>query len=456
MSLPELLWIKSMVDDSIAAYAKNRVSLPAASGIRILIVDDEASICQMLEKGLRRYGYSCESADCGVSALELLSADDFDIVITDIKMPGMDGIKLTQTIKSRYRADVIVITGYYEDFHYEEMIGIGASDFLEKPIRLEELNVRIRRVRRERDAFEQLRMAAKKIEENERIFRKTFESIPVPAFLWERLGDGRIVLNRFNRAGYDATDGDIADALGTELADYHSHQPEIVARVKQTMSSGKSYHEQRPYTSRTTGQEYWLDINYTQPFENCILVISPDITRQKLAEEELRRLSYLDALSGIANRRYFEETIRREWRRAMRHKKPISLIMADIDHFKAFNDTYGHPAGDKCLKEVVTALQNALKRPADMVARYGGEEFAVVLPETDRDGARVVAEMQRLQVEALEIENAHSNVSSQVTISLGVASDMPIQNSTPKTIISAADEALYRAKSAGRNCVSVY
>jgi len=451
----QVLGWNPMAKDSINFHTKKDVPLLDTSGIRILLVDDEASIRQMLKKGLRRHGYSCETAENGVSALKLLSKRDFDIVIADIKMPEMDGIELTQVVKSKYQAEVIVITGYYEDFHYEEMIEIGASDFLEKPIRLEELNVRILRVLREREAFAQLRAAAKKIEENERVFRKTFESIPVPAFLWERLEDGRIVLSRFNRAGYDVTDGEIADSLGAELERYHSHQPEIVKRVKQTMASGRSYHEQRPYISRSTGQEYWLDINYTQPFENCILVVSPDITRQKLAEEELRRLSYLDALSGIPNRRYFEETIRREWRRAVRYKKPISLIMADIDHFKAFNDTYGHPAGDNCLKKVVTALQNALKRPADMIARYGGEEFAAILPETSRDGAQLVAETQRVEVEALEIENPHSDVSSQVTISLGVASATPEQNSTSEVIVSAADQALYRAKSAGRNQVAV-
>lgn len=425
------------------------------AGIHILVVDDEESVRQMLQKGLSKTGYDCETAENGVAALGILDRSDFDIVISDIKMPEMNGIELTQIIREKYETDVIIITGYFEDFRYEEMIEIGASDFLEKPVRLEELNVRIKRVLREREALIQQQKATKLIQENERMFRKTFEAIPLPAFLWEKQNDGRILLGLFNRAGFEATEGKIADSLGVELAKYHSHQPEIVSQVKYTMESGESYHEQKLYQSRSTGQEYWLDINYTMPFENCVLVVSPDITEQKQAEEELRRLSYLDGLTGIANRRYFDEIIHREWGRAARNKKSISLIMVDIDNFKSYNDTYGHPQGDQCIRRVVATLQESLKRPADMVARYGGEEFAVILPDTGGKGALLVADMQRAEVEALAMEHANSGGAEQVTISLGVASTIPGQDTSPTTIIAAADQALYLAKSNGRNRVSV-
>ena len=418
------------------------------AGISILVVDDEESIRSLLQVGLREAGYHCESAADGGMALEMLDEKAFDVVVSDIKMPEINGIELTQIIKEKYDAAVIIITGFYEDFRYEEMIEIGASDFLEKPVRLEELNARIKRVLRERKATEL-------IQENERIFRRTFEAIPLPAFLWERQKDGRILLGRFNRAGFEATESEIADSLGAELGDYHSHQPEIISHIKYTMDSGEPYHEQRLYRSRSTGQEYWLDINYTRPFEDCILVVSLDITEQKQAEDELRRLSYIDGLSGIANRRYFDEVIHREWRRAARNGKPISLIIADIDNFKSYNDTYGHPEGDQCLKKVVTALQESLKRPADMVARYGGEEFAVILPDTDAKGALLVAKVQCAEVEALGIEHTNSEVSERVTISIGVATTIPEHDTSPTTIITAADRALYQAKNNGRNRVSV-
>lgn len=426
------------------------------AGIHILVVDDEESVRQMLQKGLSKTGYDCETAENGVAALGILDRSDFDIVISDIKMPEMNGIELTQIIREKYETDVIIITGYFEDFRYEEMIEIGASDFLEKPVRLEELNVRIKRVLREREALIQQQKATKLIQENERMFRKTFEAIPLPAFLWEKQNDGRILLGLFNRAGFEATEGKIADFLGVELEEYHSHQPEIISQIKYTMESGESYHEQRLYRTRSTRREYWLDINYTRPFEDCTLVVSPDITEQKETEKELRRLSYLDGLTGVANRRYFDEIVHREWRRAARNGKPISLIMADIDNFKPYNDTYGHPEGDQCIKKVVTALQESLKRPADMVARYGGEEFAVILPDTGEEGALLVAEVQRARVEALAIEHITSGGGNQVTVSLGVATTIPKHDTSPTSIIAAADQALYMAKNNGRNRVSVF
>lgn len=141
----------------------------------------------------------------------------------------------------------------------------------------------------------------------------------------------------------------------------------------------------------------------------------------------------------------------------MRDQTPLSLIMVDIDFFKVFNDTYGHQAGDDCLKRVAAALRDALKRPADIVARYGGEEFAAVLPDTDLDGAVVVAEAMRLDVEALGISHNKSaylsKVSNYVTISLGVASIIPNEASSPERLVSMADNALYKAKEEGRNRV---
>ena len=423
--------------------------------IHILVVDDEEMIRQVLEQGIQRAGYHCRVAENGKTALNILEENPIDLVITDINMPEMDGIELTQVIKEKYTSDVIIITGYFEDFKYEEVIEVGASDFLEKPIRLKELIVRIKRVLREREALIQQKQIADILRGNERIFRKTFEAIPVPAFLWEKKSNGRILLSQFNRASYEETEGKIADLIGCELEDYHNHQPEIISQIKYTLDTGEPWHEERMYHNRSSGEEYWLDINYTSPFENCALVVSSNITEQKEAEKELRRLSYLDSLSGVANRRYFDEIIYREWKRAARNAKPLSLIIADIDFFKAYNDTYGHPEGDNCLKKVANTLKASLKRPADMIARYGGEEFAIVLPDTNLKDAAIIAETQRAYIEALEIGHPNSNVRPVITISLGVATSIPEQNSSPNGLISAADQALYKAKNSGRNRVHI-
>lgn len=168
---------------------------------------------------------------------------------------------------------------------------------------------------------------------------------------------------------------------------------------------------------------------------------------------ELQRLSGLDGLTGIANRRRFDEYLEQEWLRAARDGKRLALILIDIDHFKAYNDHYGHQGGDACLKQVAGTLDAELKRAADVAARYGGEEFVIVLPDTDMHGAEIIAEKLRSAIAALQIAHAHSTTAQHVTISLGVASALPWQGGIPATLIEMADAALYKAKAGGRNKV---
>ncbi|MBF0118920.1 MAG: diguanylate cyclase [Desulfobacterales bacterium] len=166
----------------------------------------------------------------------------------------------------------------------------------------------------------------------------------------------------------------------------------------------------------------------------------------------LENISLRDGLTGIANRRCFDETIEREWLINQRAKKPITLIIIDIDFFKQYNDTYGHREGDEALKKVAQAFTKTIKRPADLVARYGGEEFACVLPETDITGARIVAESLRQNVMSLNLPHSLSKYGI-VTISLGVMSTVPNSEITFEDIIKKADELLYKAKNEGRNQV---
>jgi diguanylate cyclase (GGDEF)-like protein len=172
------------------------------------------------------------------------------------------------------------------------------------------------------------------------------------------------------------------------------------------------------------------------------------------ANRILQSLSYLDSLTGLANRRHLDEVLEQEWRRAWRERTPLSLVLADIDHFKRYNDTYGHQGGDACLRRVGGVLNEALKRGGDLAARYGGEEFAIVLPSTDSDGAAAFAERVRAQVEGLGIAHERS-AAGVVTISVGAATAVPDDSASPEVLVAAADRALYRSKSAGRNRVSL-
>lgn len=183
------------------------------------------------------------------------------------------------------------------------------------------------------------------------------------------------------------------------------------------------------------------------------VVVLQDVAAQKELEVRLRELSATDGLTHIANRRAFDEALLREWERALRSGGPLSVIMADIDFFKRYNDQYGHVAGDACLQQVAAALKAGVRQGGDLVARYGGEEFAVVLPGADEDAARAVAEALRQRVQALALPHDGNPATGVVTISLGVATCAPVRGREPTALVEAADRQLYRAKEGGRNRV---
>jgi two-component system chemotaxis family response regulator WspR len=172
------------------------------------------------------------------------------------------------------------------------------------------------------------------------------------------------------------------------------------------------------------------------------------------ANSELQRLSSLDALTGIPNRRRFDEVLAQEWARAQRNGSPLSIALTDIDYFKAYNDAYGHQSGDSCLVAVAGAMKGAAKREIDLIARYGGEEFAAVLPELPSDGAAHVASAFNSAVANLRILHRASRVCHFVTVSVGVATAVPSRSMTASQLLSQADVALYYAKAAGRNGVT--
>jgi diguanylate cyclase (GGDEF)-like protein len=173
----------------------------------------------------------------------------------------------------------------------------------------------------------------------------------------------------------------------------------------------------------------------------------------KRQREILENLSSVDGLTGISNRRQFNEFMNRHWRIAMRISESVSLIMIDIDFFKLYNDTYGHLEGDECLKQIAMVLTRCVTRSTDLVARFGGEEFACVMPFTDLDGALSVADAMRSAIEELNITHEKSPIGGRVTASLGLAAMVPIANTGPDLLIQKADRALYAAKAEGRNRV---
>jgi len=209
---------------------------------------------------------------------------------------------------------------------------------------------------------------------------------------------------------------------------------ELIARIR---------HHSRAYLNQVQRDQAYVALQESQ---------------QRLLESnrELKRLTNLDGLTGLSNRRHADDFLAIEWKRAMREQLPLAVLMIDVDDFKRFNDSYGHLAGDEVLRCVSQAVQFCISRPADLAARFGGEEFIAVLPATAPAGAAVIAERIRCRVEALNLPHRASSCADRITVSVGAASTSPQRGTEPAQLIAAADAALYQAKRAGRNRVSLH
>ena len=243
------------------------------------------------------------------------------------------------------------------------------------------------------------------------------------------------------------------------LLDYveESHREETAKRIKKVLGQGGRADPfetrlVRPDDSRVDLEVYCACVMYEG--EVGVQMALQDITERKLLEAEWRRLSRMDGLTGIFNRRAFDEILDREFRRDRRNESPLSLALIDIDWFKKYNDNYGHQRGDDALKRVAAALEGGVVRGGDSVARYGGEEFAVILADTAHAGAMKIGEQLRTAVEALGIEHSHSPTAPVVTISVGVCTLTPEGEFTAAELVKHADERLYYSKESGRNRVS--
>ena len=297
------------------------------SNINVLIVDDDLSVRNTMDEYIANAGFSTLAASSAEEALELIEKNNFAVVITDIRLPGLGGLELTKVIKQKNGSDVIVVTGYSDDYSYEEAINIGASDFVIKPVRLEELLLRLRRVLKERQ-------------------------------------------------------------------------------------------------------------------------LSSERTRMM---QKLQKLATTDGLTKLYNSRSFYSQLELEVDRYNRYKHPLSLLLLDIDNFKDFNDNFGHLEGDKVLVRFSQIIKSCL-RTNDSAYRYGGEEFTVILPETNGDEAKTVAQRIRSSLETEKFKPIPDK-NAKITISIGVTQYFPKEELS--AFIRRADKAMYLSKKNGRNRVSV-
>ncbi len=235
-------------------------------------------------------------------------------------------------------------------------------------------------------------------------------------------------------------------------------QKKELADLRKTIRSGAPWQGELLYR-RKDGSTFWQSWTFAPVFDNYgeiqhFVGVGEDITEKKKLQSLLQEMSYLDGLTGIANRRRFDVFFKQEWNRALRYAKPIAVIMLDIDFFKRYNDSLGHLAGDDALKQVAHALKMKVTRSTDLLARYGGEEFICILPDTHVAEAMQFAESLRQAVFELKLPHPDSDVSSFITISVGVADCIP-QNNDHTSLLGLADSALYQAKMSGRNRVEL-
>ncbi len=242
----------------------------------------------------------------------------------------------------------------------------------------------------------------------------------------------------------DASEESLQEAFAAGAVDYITkpiRKVELLARIRSFLRL------KQETDARKSRQKELLELTD---------VLSETNNRLHQANEKLKMMSLTDGLTGVCNRRYFDETLDREWRRMARDSRPLSLMMIDIDFFKVYNDTYGHQKGDECLKTVADRIRASVKRAADFVARYGGEEFSVVLPEMGIEEAAVLGRKICDAVAGLHLSHAASRISDHVTISIGIAGMMPGGDAPVDELIACADKALYHAKKEGRNRVVIF
>ncbi len=461
--------------------------------MKALIVDDNATNRYFLEVLLKSRGHETEPAADGIEALQLLRADHFDLIVSDILMPRMDGYRLCRECKRDERLRDIpflfITSTYTDDKDRHFAANLGAEGFVTRPIEpdalmdiidqvvakpreghatfevkdnaayfadyaervVSKLESKVRDLEREMAARKKAEEALQEREERLRLIAETIEDVfwisspgvkemlyisPAYERLWER---SRESLYKNPRSFLDPV---------------HPDDREALERVLERHAQGQPYDAEYRLVQRS-GEVRWVQergfpILDAEGGVRAMTGVVSDITERKRLEEELKHEARTDPLTGSSNRRHFFTLAERAIRLSRRYQHPLSLLMLDIDHFKAVNDTYGHHAGDLVLQALVQACRQTL-RDVDMLGRIGGEEFAVLLPETDAEHALQAAERLRQAVAAVEVP-LEDGRAVRFTISLGVANLCDLDEDID-ALLKRADGALYRAKEAGRTRV---
>ncbi|WP_374359791.1 diguanylate cyclase [Pseudoduganella danionis] len=418
----------------------------------ILIVDDAPENLSALRSMMVQQGYQTFVANNGERALKVARRVHPDLILLDVLMPGMDGLETCRQLKSHASTQRIPVIFMSAKTATEDVVAgfdIGAVDYISKPLRMAEVCARVR-------TQLQIRSRSETQEEQAERLRAIVNSMAEGLLIIE--ADGRIQFANpacVNYLGY--TEQELAGRNISELLNPMVAQEylDYFQRYSAEPETAHSHGTREVIIRHRNGSSVCMDLTLTPMVLRQPLFVGllHDITHHKQSEDALQRAAMIDPLTKIANRRHFDSFIEKEWQRAMRSGLPLSLVVLDVDHFKLYNDTLGHPAGDACLQQVAQALAAHALRQTDLAARYGGEEFVLLFAETDSAAALQLAEAIRARIESLQIPHPRSATSPWLTVSIGVATTHPRHLDSIESLFVAADRAMYVAKEHGRNQV---
>jgi two-component system, cell cycle response regulator len=448
----------------------------------ILLVDDAVTDLRLLGHILEALGHNILAVQSGEEALERVQDTDISVVLLDVRLPGISGYEVAQRMRSPeldLRIPVIFVTGS-ADLEEEIFDGYfaGGVDYLVKPV---EPAI----VRRKVQIFCELKDKERQIEEQLRCIEEQKSKLEKQVKELGALDEARMESEIRYRSLVTMSPQAILVQVQGILVFYNTMAIQMLGSIDEASMHERPFHTFVDESDRDRIEE-WLEqierrggrseptecriqnhhdddaCRHVELHACCILyddevgvqMAIQDITEHKLLAEKLRMLSQIDGLTGVRNRRSFDQQIEKEWLLHARSKKTISLLMIDLDQFKKYNDTYGHLDGDGCLRAVADVMGESCCRPADMVARYGGEEFAILLPDTDASGAEHIALRLVEAVERLQKPHTENKTHGIVTVSCGVATARPADGEAQAQLIRAADKALYDVKRDGGNGVA--